>query len=187
MDNARDKQSEVLFNGVGSPQQQCSHGVASGSRVVGVVCKSASKVETPIATIHLILCQPAIAEIHSIFNGVVSAQIRETDSRVVSIFKTNNGQGTGLANAGIACRTEDRNAIGIRPLVGTFHAQFLTNFGPRRGTFLTKIEVEPIPTHLHFHDVSWGPGSNPTGDNVKRLQGGIASKSVLITQTELSI
>ena len=92
LDDPRNKQGEVLLDGVGSTQQHCGHGVTGRGGVIRIVGKGTTEVETTVAAIGLVLGEAAVAEVDTVFEGVLAPDIREAERRVVGVFETDDGE-----------------------------------------------------------------------------------------------
>ena len=123
------------------------------------------------------------AEFHRMF----AAQIREGESRIVSIFKADDRQRARLADAGITRRAEDRKTIGVRSLIGAFNAKLFAKLRAGRRAFLEEDEIETVEAKLGFHDERWRPGADPVDHAVEGLERGIAGEGVLVAEAELAI
>ena len=175
---------EVLFDEVGRAQQKRGHRLTGGGCIVRIVGERAAEVEPAVAAVGLVLRHLAAADVEAEFEGVRAAEIGEVDARVEGIFDADDRQRARLADAGIAAGADDRNAVGCRTLVGSTHSEFLAQLRAGRGAFLREIQVEPVETHLGFHDEGRREGADPDHHRVVGDESGVAGKGVFVAQTD---
>ena len=111
-----------------------------------------------------------------------SSQIREVHARVERVLNPLNRQRPRLPNARITGRAEDRNAVRVRPLIRSPHAELLAQLRPGRCAFLQEVQVETVEAHARFHHESRLDRPDPVQHRVVSLQRRSPGKRIFVAQ-----
>ena len=176
-------QEVVLLDQARRAEQERGHHVPArvAGRVVGDVGR---EVEAAVAAVGLELAHVPAAHVEAGFDRVLVADIGQVGHVLEGALVPQDRQRAAMADARIARRAEDREAVLLVLLVGVGHAELLAELIAGGDVGLREIEVEAVVSGARIQDQARREHVHPADHGVLRGERRGSREGVLVAEAD---